>query len=54
MVKEGIEETLTIDNKLELTVSDLVRFSNLTSGKMYKNRDLMVILKRIGESNIRL
>lgn len=35
-------------------MSDFVRFINLVSGNLYKNRDLIVIMRRIGERNIDL
>ena len=30
-------------------MADLVRFVNLNSGKLFKNRDLVIIMRRISE-----
>lgn len=42
---------LVFDNKEdELIVSDLVRFVNLGSGNLYKNRDLVLIARRMSSN----
>ena len=53
LIKSRIEERLTVENKSQgLVVADFVRFVNLTSGNLYKNRDLIVIMRRLGEDHI--
>ena len=46
--QEKIDRILVFENKEdELVVADLVRFVNLGSGNLYKNRDLVLIARRI-------
>lgn len=46
LTKDGIKETLRSEND-KIQVADLARFVSLNSTKLYKNRDLIIIMRRI-------
>lgn len=48
--ENGIQDALASDSpSLKISVADLARFVNLASGNLYKNRDLILLMRRIGE-----